>query len=443
MLCRVLILAAGLWLVCPTTAAGQIFRPQRFGGHSWIPYDPASMSFGLTPEQAAERVRAWMQNPTLQLQVVGVATDRTDDYLQLSPWPTWQWELKYLLEGSDGKHYFVRIHPWVSIEYYDMSADTPLVTYPRRYISDATRQAVAEAFIRARNPDLWGAEHRQDHFDRVTARYQGVIHPLRYTSCRVHRETGALIGCVMTDPGVPAIPLTPTVSALAAQAIAIPFLLQSHAYVAAAPSNADDRALCLFLHSDEMALVHRLAWSVPLTATRDNPPTQDGIWYEHDVYVDAHTGEPFRIDSYLGGKAPARNVRLRRRTGLAALLTMPLRMAVGDREVITAMPPLLIHGKPYLWAGWLRNSLVRGDGTAVTYSSGQLTLARHDTTRVVPIKPLGPGTKQADRAWNGGFIVGNRCYVPLKTVQGFSGLHVSYDARGRRVRLGPLEAVRR
>ncbi len=436
MLYRVLVLAAGLWLVCPTTAAGQIFRPERCGGHSKIPYDPASMSFGLTPEQAAERVRAWMQEPDLQLQVVGVATDRTDDYLQLNPWPAWEWELQYMLEGSDGKHYFVRIHPWVSVAYWDTSADTPSGTDPGLYLSDAQRQAVAEAFARARTPNLWGAPHMQEHYGRVMACYNGVRHPLRSTAASVHPETGALITCVMTDPGVPAISLSPAVSEPTARQMAIASLLQATDYTGVVTSDAGNRTQHLLVASDPLALVHRLAWSVPLAATRDNPPTQDGIWYEHDVYVDAHTGETFHIESYVGAESPTPKGRIHRRTGLAASLPLPLAMTVGDREVITAMPPLLIHGKPYLWAGWLRNALIRGDGTAVEYAAGQLTLARGGIKRIVPLKAEGPGNTPTGRDWTGGYVVGNRCYVPLETVRALVTMSVVYDTRSRTVRFG-------
>lgn len=150
-----LVLAAALVVPCLAATAQPIFRPPIYGHRwYWIPYQPASMSFGLTPDQAAARVRTWMQNPALQLQVVGIATDRTPDYLQADPWPTWELELQYMLQGSDGRRYFVRIHPWVGIDYYDSSADTACGPDPGLYISDAQRQAVAETFVRGRSPDL-------------------------------------------------------------------------------------------------------------------------------------------------------------------------------------------------------------------------------------------------------------------------------------------------
>lgn len=440
---RMLVHAAMLAVVCTAAIAQTIFRPETCGGRRWVPYEPTVMSFGLTPEQAADRVRAWMQDPNLQLQVVGIATDRTDDYLQADPWPTWDWDLQYMLQDLDEKRYFVRIHPWVSVAYYDMTADTPCGLDPSLYIGDAQRQAVAEAFIRGRSPDLWGAENQQMHYGRVMARYQGVCHPLRYAACSVHPETGALIQCVLADPGVPTVPLTPTVSAAAAQGIAIPFLLQAAAYAATAPSNAGGREQHLFLYSDPLTLVHRLAWSVPLTATGDDPPTPDSIWFEHDVYVDAHTGEPFFIETYLGAnETPPAGSAVRRARTAASVPTL-LQLWLGKRELRTAMPPILVEGRPYLWAGWLRSPLLQGDGTAVTYASKRLVVRRGAKTRTFSVYAGGAQPQPRSCSSVVALVRGGRCYLPLDAVRQLTTLPVWFDTSSRAVRFGPARSAAR
>lgn len=265
------------------------------------------------------------------------------------------------------------------------------------------------------------------------SRYQGVLHLDRFTACDVHKETAALISCRLVDPGVPAIPLTPAVSVEAARSIAGPFLLQTGAYVAVAPSTAGSREQFLFIASDPMTLVHRLAWSVPLTATRANPPTPDGIWYEHDVHVDAQTGEPFNIESYLGGSAPRTVSTAIRRSRTASSLPVLLKLAVGEREVQTAMPPIAIAGRPYLWAGWLRSPLMGSVDTRVEYRAGRLVITRGAERWAYDV--LVGARAQAVPSSRTALLRYGRCYVPLEVVGGIAGMSVSYDAKTRTVRL--------
>lgn len=410
-------------------------RPTQEYGHgptwSWVPYDPATMRFGLTPAQAAARVRTWMQNPDLRLQLVGVASKPYGEALQQTPWPAYDENLLYMFDGSDGKRYFVTIHPWLRITCYDDAAasvpDDRAAALPRE-----RRNEIAETFFRDRTPNLLVEDRIPTRAQGTAALFGGVVHHGRYISAWVHPSTGQIEFCDMADTGTPSLSPVPTLTDQDAyqQALRVlRHLAPGYRRFAPAPSIGEPR---LFILPDFYTLSHRLIWEVPIAATGDDPSDRYAFWHSHEVQVDAHTGEVVEVEEYLGGAEPSKAKRRggARRAGLPAP-ARPLTLRLAGRTIETSNPPLGIGRSAYLWVGWLRSPALAGRPMTVTLCGAQIEMRRGSERWTATIG--GKALRQGARALRLSAPVLNRngrVYLPAEAFRALLGMSVQVRADG-------------
>ncbi|MBI3945321.1 MAG: hypothetical protein HY321_05345 [Armatimonadetes bacterium] len=422
------------------------------------PYDPQTMQFPVSPEQAFAIARAWTGDPMPDLELEYVWW--VEDIL---------WSETYRLRepGSQVVNvdcYTGWVQRWTSIPLESAyCAHASWNQNPRPpELPLAQLQAAATAFARARYPG----------FDALNMGLMDlrVQTSLAWSFATVLPTGGFFLGnqcAVATDPfagdvwsfvawgpgEAVTVPLTPTVSAAAAETIA----LDSYAGEPGIPVALIVAPSRLNVTIDGLG-EQRLVWLVE-TATSEDPNYTLEEWVANEgdgssdwsVWVDAFTGEILYHQGYLGsgGKRPApegwqpRLVRLTRKpeqrrgpTGAELLEPRHIKVLVEGRQPAgrSGYPPIRRDGAVYWYAGYARSrlwkmtwaregkelTLKRPDGRRFVLRDGSRTLRVDGTPEAIPDAPV---------------VVRGRTYLPLSLWERITGDEFRWDEKANAVRI--------
>ncbi len=353
-------------------SASVFAKPKWYRVAYTIPYQPEVMHFGLTPQEAEQRLLRWMNTPGLTLRLVGVACSHRSALENRDWWPVYDphWApgggLSYLFEDNTGKLYLVAIVPIELWEYLDPDAEPTEQDYLSPTLSGEERNAIARQFVASRVPNLVAEDHENYRSGVLRALHNGLPHN-RVAIVDVHPTHGVVYECFWRNPGVPAgLDTTPHISLQQAQQIAESYLLHLEEVVSVDVYNTE---WLLGVLSDVMGTT-RLAWEARVEIVGVTEPGSEPWKMLFDVSVDAHTGEIVHLDEYLS-RAPVDKpnaVRSSKRTFRCPRFRV-LRMRIDSTDVtLFNPPPVQVNKTAYLWVGWLRLPLFATKPAEVTYN---------------------------------------------------------------------------
>lgn len=367
-----------------------------------VPYDPVTMQFPVSPEEALQAARNWAHNPGLQLNLRGVDRDVTlfeaDYYLLESPDLNQPGAQQFHVDCYTGEIWW-----WVDVSVARGHQQRVNQKPPPPELPLAQRQQTATAFASTHYPgfaelglQLWRSGSASHAFQ--TPIPGGGYSWVNLCVVWVDEFTGQVAKYVGVNRGPVTVSLQPTLTAEEAEAIAF------NTY-AGDPDVAvvfTDGPSELHVMLDSLRQ-QRLVWVV-YTVVSDDPNMTAEQW-EADGYtgatgwnvaVDAHNGEVIWHEALLGGddskKRPA-NWRSRRvrftaprqtRRGPSAedlLHRQRPRVLIDGREAPNvAYPPLARNGAAYWYVGYLRSPLWR---MRVGYLAGRATVVAADGRKAV------------------------------------------------------------
>lgn len=419
-----------------------------------VPYDSTSMQFPVDPGQAIQIARQWVQNPTLEMNLLGVLQD--DEIFQSD---------LYLLESPDGQLFQISPHTGLvdtwsnrssSAAYQQQLIDNqsnPLPELPPAQIDE-----IALGFAQAHYPgfvnlNMQRSFSRRGYILVGTAIAGGGFFSGNYCKITVNVFTGEVVGYSAFISGTVTIPLTPTLTDDGAAAIALNSFNGAPGVASAFTYQGSE------LHAILDSLgQQRLVWVV-FVATSTDPNLTFAGWQQqseigatrHRVYVDAHNGQIVNQETFLGsgdGKRPAhgwrsrgvrfRSARTARSSARRATSAAPLaevRVFMDDQWIPSLLyPPLVERGVVYWYAGYLKSRLWR---MSVRRDGSQLTIADREGRRFVLRDGargfLEQGTRRLSTAALR--VIRGRTYLPAATWEAITGARFRWDAGGRALRI--------
>jgi len=367
-------------------AMSQQVKVRAYKGYYYVPYDPARMRFGLTPEEAQQRLLRWMNSPGLQLRLIGVTSANRNQLEDPSTWenayfPDWHagHQPSYLFEDNQGREYVVAIVPIELWTYTDPSTElTDEGEDASQWLPREQLRAAAEQFLAQRVPNLLAEPHNEkQRYGRfaVDTPYQGVIHN-RLAIVYVHKRLGVVRECYWHDPGQPVgLSTVPSLSQSQARQLALDFASQMPGVLAVEVDESIFR--CSFGVFTDVMGTSRLLWSFPVKAVRttDSPMVADF----YIIAVDAHTGDVFLVDESLSRSAQRADGNVASLGTKKKQEVRVLKISFGETDVsdvrtLLMLQPLQIDGDVYLWTGWLRSPLFGVADADVKYDPSSRTV---------------------------------------------------------------------
>lgn len=364
-----------VWLLITTTS-----------GLAWAviePYDPQSMSFAISPDQATAAVRQWSGAPELVLTLRGVRMH-----------PERPGEDRYLFVTPDADEFLVRcdtglVSRWINGSGTDAWAQAKASGITATY-SPAQIGAVATAFANQRFPAFGSRGMQAIRNDGHSVEFVAVLPGPTYYGghhCRidVNEYTGSVIGYMAATGEDVTISTQPSVNVAQAEAAALGAVLDNPAVATAFTTEPTS----LWVARDEMGL-QRLAWVVPLAASTDASVTYEdyasgrAVGLHHsDAHVDALTAEVYGGEEFLGSphasrpRAGWRSVRASRRDATRdRRAAQALGLSIGGRECLRpCYPPVLVDGSPWIPVACLGMKALR---SRVVWCDGSVQVALAD-----------------------------------------------------------------
>lgn len=416
-------------ILCSVVAA----RPRFYKVCHVIPYDPNTMHFGLTPQQAQQRLLRWMNDPSLQIRFVGVGCDFKWKLLNRTTWPVYDphwhpgWGLSYLFEDNTGKLYVVAIVPIELWEYIDPEVDYPSEDDPTPMLPDEQLRSIALQFVALRVPNLLEGEHGIAPGGGSVYRKVNQVPHNTVAIVYVHPQSGKVKSCFWRNPGEPVgVSTTPNLSSEQASDLALDFAVQQQDVLSAYLLQGTEPHLTLF--SDEMGDT-RLIWymRVELELESNAGATASAL---QDIAVDAHTGDIIKILDYIGrGIAATEKGVTPKRSSKNTPRLRVLKVWLEDTPLqLVLLPPIRIANTAYIWAGWLRSPAVSTNPWRLRYDKGLLVFERGGKQWAVRVgervmqgvgKPITLSAPVLNR--NG------RVYLPVESLRVLAGLSVKEE----------------
>jgi len=366
-------------VVLTTTAV--FAKPRPYKGYYYVPYDDQRMHFGLTPQEAEQRLVRWINNPSVSLRFIGVGTIYRDKLENRTSWPVYDPTsppgrgLSYLFEDNLGKLYIVAIVPIEMWEYRDVEADrTPYDPQDHSaWLPSEQRDAVARQFIAARVPNFLEGEHQRGWTGAVYRLYQGLGHN-RYISVSVHPTLGVVKSCKWYDPGEPiGLNTTPSLSREQAVQVALAYAYQLEAGVV----NAEIRnPPVLGIFSDELGITRLMWWMIIDSAVAATPGNDLRTARRLIIGIDAHTGDVVDFDRFVSSSAVKSKVASpSKKPSKPKLRFEPIQAYFeGSSLRLATLPPLRVGKTAYVWVGWLKLPLYEKARVSIAYASGAIQI---------------------------------------------------------------------
>lgn len=367
------------WTLSATVSAN--IRVKAYKGYYYVPYDPTTMSFGLTPEEAKLRLLEWMNIPSLQLRLIGVTASTQDKLSGPTSWPVYvpYWdpghELSYLFEDNFGKLYIVAIVPIHLWSYEDPDVRDIPEGGPSEWLPREQLRTIALQFLQQRVPNFLALPNEIEGYSFLATRvvYEGLILH-RVAIVEVHKRLGVVISCLWRDPGEPVgLSTVPTLSQQQACQLALEFISQMPGVISVRVDESPPYCVALGVFTDEMGTT-RLVWHVPVSAELDSGSPEISAGQGYFVFVDAHTGDVFLFDEMVSAAAGRKVGGRVERTGAKARRewrVMKIYFGEVNASKLLMPPPLQIDGTVYLWVGWLRSPLFGTSVSRVEYDTSR------------------------------------------------------------------------
>lgn len=379
---RLVWVALGILLTLTASADLRVRTYKR--GPYYVPYDPTTMSFGLTPEEAERRLLQWMNMPSLQLRLIGVTASTQDKLRNPDSWPTYAphwdpgYELSYLFEDNFGKLYIVGIVPIHLWRYIDPDAENSLL-YPEgesssEWLPRDQLRTIALQFLQQRVPNFLALPNEIEGYSHLAIHvvHQGLLHN-RMALIRVHKRLGVVTECHWRDPGEPVgLSTVPALSQQQACQLALEFISQMPRVISVRVDESPPYHVGLGVFTDEMG-TSRLLWGIPVSAELDTGSPEIHAGQGYLVAVDAHTGDVFLFEEMLGAMAGGKVQRGSERSRPKRTELRVMKIYFGDLDVSKLLmpPPLQIEGAVYLWVGWLRSPMFGKSASRVEYDTSR------------------------------------------------------------------------
>jgi len=397
-----------------------------------VPYDPLTMSYPISPEQATASVRAWLGDSQLQLTLTGVE--------QEEGWTEYD---EYVLESS-AHRFKVRCSDGHVRSYRDRQAVTSWTQAVNSgltpSLSKAEMEQVATAFAATHYPGYGSRSMRLIEMDEGTATFAeelpgGALFSGNMCKVSVCEFTGRVKEYLAHRADQITISTIPGVTSGQAEAAALEFLLGGpgvQSAITVVPS-------VLWLIPDDLG-AQRLLWSVE-AATGPDPNMTYALWQtdewrfdRQNVFVDAQSGEVFEAVPSLGSARPTRASQgWVPRSGSAAMRRQPRAasdrggLMLQSRNVRSPMyPPIVYCGCGYVYAGYLRNSRWNA---RVTWRNRALEVTTADG-RVFTLRPRGSAGSPI-------VVRSGRAYVAPRVWEQVTGRKCTYSPVTHTVSLGP------
>lgn len=416
----------------------------------YLPYDPAVMHYGLTPEQAAERARLWVGQPGLEMTLEHVVH-----------YPYRPWQDHYQFKTVDTSSFWINcesgwVKHWESWDaasnrrlMYEQEASDGLIRLEPQQLIDA-----AEAFVRSKDPS-WGERNMTvfpDGLSGVNARNvvfiqslsPGVYYSGRIQSLALNPFTAEVVSYYGCEEPPPTISLQPSITESQAVAHAFSVLpaLQPTAQTAYVHPIAVGSLLAVSLEVGKDDLRQEfLFYDVSLSWAPD-----PNLTYEECVQrgrpilikIHAHTGAYLLHANYLGGGGVPLPGARPKGISFAEKPNGQIELnagAVRRNEVALniSLRPESRGGTAYWYAGYLRATYWGGE---VTRQGNELRLRVGDRTAVVRD---GERTAQFNgkpfRLSGAPFQRRGRSYVPVELLARLTGERFTWHSKAARLEI--------
>jgi len=432
-----------------------------------IPYDPETMSYPVSVEQAMQAARDWAGEPVLELELLGVAVPVSEPAASHY----------YILDTPDGEQQFrvdcysAEMRIWLDVqgeEQYLAKLDAQWDESTQMPVEDLNA-AVAD-FLAQKYAGFESLNLVHFNPDHPTGFYMqclpdGVWYPGNKAGCGVDLWSGQVYLYNGLHSAPPTISTVPLVTAGEAEQIALDYAGTLLMY----DDDAEDPATTLVNPQSAFVLenpglmigedapgVQRLPWPLVVVIevqpgyTADmyyqelNEPPGVATGEEMDISVDAHTGEVFYCEpGGCVGAGPrkldaARAAKIKsRKPNPSALKTQP-RFEKGTLELDGVpygdlmYPPLDIQGTGYLYAKYL--PLLYGGTIGWSSGKAEMMVAGNPVTIRPGSRALIVGGK-AVSLHHAPMIVAGRIYVPAEAIKPICGADASWDAEAKVLRI--------
>lgn len=400
-----------------------------------VPYDPETMSFAVSVQQAEDAIRTWTNAPELQLALVGVCSVHAD---WSSPW-------RYEFTALDNVQTFQVDCATAEVVWWEHGS--LLSAYllrcessdPGAKLSSEQLTQAASVFAASRYSGFTQLNLQPVTWSWWVRRLaNGVWDPGCGCRVGVDEYTGEVYSYTGNRQAPVTISTDPAIDQAAAEATALGAFsdLQEMKSIFLLANGG------LWVDRDDIGN-QRLAWVIEVvlsdvegyTLSQYLQETQnlDGFPQANVCYVkvDAHTGEVFYRETggYLGNKPAS----IQTGPPLIRALGQPIRhraipyrkaaLSVCGKRVVTSLPPVIIAGEPHLYVRHLQML-----GRKVTWRNGTIVI---DGPEPIELRSRSLIAKQGQRTIGLPKQVRTlfgRAYVPISTVRLLFGDVVSWDA---------------
>lgn len=418
-------------------------------GPLYLPYDPAVMQYGLTPEQAAERARLWVGQPGLEMTLRHVAH-----------YPHRSWQDFYMFESVDKQSFEIDCNGgWV--KYWDsIAAARNLTSMQRREASDGLirlppQQLIdaAEAFVRSKDPEwdgrnmivfpdgLSGVNESDVLFIQSPA--PGVYYSGGIRSVGLNPFTAEVVTYYGCEEPPPTISLQPSIteSQAVAQAFSVLPSLQPAARTAYVHPVEGLLTVTLEVGKDDLRQDF-LFYDVSLSwAAEPNLTYEECVQRGRSILIKihAHTGLYVEHANYLGGGTAApvpgakpRGIHFPEKRNRMILLD---RGKVSRDEIAldTSLRAEIRGRTAYWYAGYLRAAYWRGE---VSRQGNELRLRAGDRSAVVRDgERIAQFNGKPFRLSGAPFQRRGRSYVPVELLARLTGESFTWNSKTARLEI--------
>lgn len=426
-----------------------------------IPYDPNTMSYPVSVEQAKASARAWADDPNLTLVLKGIRINliTTGD------------PHRFFLVTEDGNQQFMvdccdaQITFWCNVpaeNAYRAKIDENWDTSPQLPVTQ--RKNAVVQFLSVKFPNFTSLNMQPSSPDSTNPAYYEVLagnvwHLANSAFCFIDEWTGEIYSYFGGYKPPPSISIVPLVTAAEAEQIALDYVgtLQMWDWGENANAYLTNPQSAFVLENEGLVVrtdyvTERLSWDVMVHVHAMDFYTpahyQYEIEYEHglssgellEVYVDAHTGEVYYCEpgGPLGAspklKAASSKTKSRKPNPSALKSQPPFEkgeLYLNDLQWSDLMyPPLAVGNVGYLYAKYLPILY----GGTITWNSGVADM--QVAGRKVKLRPRAE-VMEVDgkeiRLAIPPMIIAGRAYVPYEAVEHICGAKASWDAKEKRL----------
>lgn len=408
-----------------------------------IPYDPETMSFPVSVQQAESSIRAWSSDPSLQLVLIGIGSMNLD----------WSWPWRYEFRSEDEAQRFdVDCDTGEVLWWGDRQLESAYNTQraledPGPKLSDEQLTQIARQFLSARYTGFTELGMQPVTSGWFARRLEGSVWDCG-SSCSVGTNpwTGDVYLYVAHRGSSPAVSLTPVISQAVAEATALGAFCGAPQVKSVFLLTNDG----LWVDRDDLDN-QRLAWIVQVVVCDVEEYTlaqyQQEIQEDYglalgrirNVKVDAHTGEVFCIEgggSIGSGSTTGRHGSLSLTYVSRPLLhrTVPYRkvaLSIGGKSVQTNLPPVVVRGLAYVPL----RTVAAAMRLRPIWNKGRITLNGERRFEITPPSRSARIERRSTRLRAAPFILFQRSYICVDDIEPLFGIEATWDARAGVVNL--------